>query len=215
MKLNILPALMIFVSVLGCIQSKPTTLSNTPQQLIDTSKAIKVSGQWVIPNNLIDQDTAWVTGDTLKFITCNDFVYNPFGKTTTRSDLRNTLLKKFTISDKVVESRFGSFKLNMLNYKSSKLAFFLDDDDTLTHSNIAKGEIYDSEAELLNGIKVGMTDESFYKKFFKFFPDELRVKYKVVALNACVDDITHIYSFEYGKLKSIKFTNQYVFNVEF
>lgn len=182
---------------------------------MDTAKSIKIGGYWATPTKLIGYHYATISGDTLNLVTCNNYVYSPFGKTKKKVDFKSLLLRKFTVADKTITDSLGSVDLNILKYKSSKLVFFLGDDDPLTHSTIVKGEIYDNDVELLYGIKVGMSEEEFYKKIFNYFPGELKSKYSVMSLHACVDGITHVYSFKNGIVNSIKFSNHYLFKVDY
>jgi hypothetical protein len=91
----------------------------------------------------------------------------------------------------------------------NKLSLFIDNDpESSMHGYIRGGQIMDSKVLFLNNIKVGMGVETFYKKFFDYFPTELSKKYKVVKLESCVADVTHIYTFNNGQLISVKFINQ-------
>ena len=97
----------------------------------------------------------------------------------------------------------------VLQLGDNHLDLFLDNDpEASTHGYIRGGEIADDKVVFLDNINVGMQIEDFYRKFFDYFPPELNNTFSVVAFEACVTDITHIYTFKNGRLKSIKFISQ-------
>jgi len=211
MKINCLALLGILVFVVsGCHPPVPTSTSTKPATLTDTIGAIKIGVFWAKPTKLIDYDTARVTGDTLHLTTCNEYVYSPFGIIEDRKTFKTSLLKDFTVRDVAAPALPQPYQMQILKYKSSKLIFFFDHDpEASKHSPIVKGEIYDEDVPFFNGIKIGMGLDAFYKTFFDYFPDSLKNKYKVIAIESCVTSITHVYTFQNQKLKSVKFISDY------
>jgi hypothetical protein len=91
----------------------------------------------------------------------------------------------------------------------NKLNLFLDNNpEASMHGYIRGGQIVDSKVIFSENIKVGMSVEDFYKRFFDYFPTELNKKFNVVEFESCVADVTHIYTFEKGLLSSVKFVAQ-------
>lgn len=203
--------------------SNSSTFKATNNNFVDTTKSFKIDGYWITPKESFDLNSLGrASVDTLHLVTCSEFVYFPFGKLTEKSSLKVSLLKNFN----VITSKRDTFTNIMLqvdsnkNFKqwsesielvldSNKLSLFLDNDqESSMHGYIREGKILDSSVLFINNIKVGIDIEDFYNKFFEYYPSELRKKYKVVKLESCVADVTHIYTFNNGKLVSVKFINQ-------
>jgi hypothetical protein len=97
----------------------------------------------------------------------------------------------------------------VLKWGDNKLSLFFDNDpEASRHGYIRGGEILDKNVIFINDIQIGMSAEGFYKKFFDYIPIVLTQKYKVIKLESCVTDITHIYTFDKGLLSSIKFISE-------
>lgn len=214
MKINCLTLLSVLVFVVsGCHSPVSTSTSTKPAPVTDTIGAIKIGGFWAKPTKLIDYDTAKVTGDTLHLVTCNEYVYSPFGIIEDRKTFKTSLLKDFTVKDIAAPALPQPYQMQVLKYKSSKLIFFFDHDpEAEKHSPIVKGEIYDEDVPFSSGLKIGTNLDDFYGIFFKYFPDDLKPRFKVIAIESCVMGLTHVYTFQNQKLKSVKFisdcTNQ-------
>ena len=213
--------LTVFLAVTSC--SNPTGYKSTTNNSVDTTKSFKVDSYWMTPKKSFDFNSLGKpSSDTLHLVTCSSYVYFPFGKLTDKSSLKASLIKDFNI----ISSKLETFSNIMspsdpsddfkqwsesieLEFGANKLSLFLDNDpESSMHGYIRGGQILDSKVIFLNNIKVGMGIEDFYKKFFDYFPTELRKKYKVVELESCVADVTHIYTFNNGLLSSVKFINQ-------
>ena len=186
---------------------------------VDTTKSFKVDHYWLTPNKAFDFNSLGESaGDTLRLVTCSNYVYFPFGKLTDKSSISTSLLKDFIITS-VKRDTFTNTNMTPpvfewsesvdLKLDNNKLNLFLDNDpEASMHGYIRGGQIVDSKVIFLDNIKVGMSIEDFYKKFFDYFPIELNKKYNVVEFESCVSDITHIYTFENGQLNSVKFVSQ-------
>jgi len=144
-------------------------------------------------------------------ITCDEYVFSPFGRLKTKADIEKCLLKKFSKIDRIDTMDIGAIELQILKFKSSRLILFFDNDPEATkHSFIFKGNIVDSDVDLLYGIKIGMSKEKFLMTFFETFPKILSDKYNNIVIESCIENISQIYSFKDDKLQSINFkTNSY------
>ena len=72
-------------------------------------------------------------------------------------------------------------------------------------SYITKGEIYDKAIKLVNGIKIGMSRNEFFKILFDKFPIKKEQSINEVVMETCVDGLKHHYTFQHNKLMSIRF----------
>ena len=198
--------------ILGCKQ--PIT---NARPKIDTSKSFKIDTFWVTPKHTIDFNSLTKTGtDTLDIAICGEYVYSPFGSIKDKSKFSSSLLKNFNVFDRTISADSVPIVLQVLKHNSSKLMFYFNNDpDAFKHSDIFKGEIYDSDVQFVNGIKIGMSVDAFYKSLFDYFPDELKNKYKFFVLESCVTGIKHIYKFENDKLKSVEFVTDYTFKSDY
>jgi hypothetical protein len=148
-------------------------------------------------------------------VTCNKYVYSPFGDIKSESDFKQSLLKRFVVEKRHEKHADELISLHYLHHGSSKLLFYFDSDDPATHSLIYKGEIRDTDVIFDNGIKPGMIASSFYASFFKFFPKKLEDNFNVVVLESCVTGIEHTYTFKDKYLQSVKFTTDYIFDIDY
>jgi len=190
---------------------------------LDTTKSFKVHNLWATPKQSFDLNSLGKSsGDTLHLVTCSEYVYFPFGKLTNKSSLKTSLLKGFNITNCKLDTFTNIMLPNdpnddihqwsesiELRLGVNNLSLFLDNDpEASIHGYIRGGQINDSNVIFLGNIKVGMSLQDFYKSFFDSFPNELSAKYKVVELESCVTDVTHIYSFDNGRLSTVKFVSQ-------
>ena len=189
----------------------------------DTTNSFKINNYWVTPKKTFNFNSLGkYSGDTLHLVTCAQYVYSPFGLLTDKSTLKTSLLKDF----KIISCKLDTFTNIMLpsdpsdDFKqwsesielelgTNKLNLFLDNDpEASKHSYIRGGQIVDSKVVFSENIKIGMDIEDFLRKFFDHFPTELTKKYKVVEFEACVTDLTHVYTFDNGHLRIVKFISQ-------
>ena len=213
--------LTVLLAVTSC--SNPTGYKSTTNNPVNTANSFKVGSYWLTPKKSFDFNSVGKSSiDTLHLVTCSSYIYFPFGKLTDKSSLNASLLKNFNI----ISSKLDTFTNIMMpsdtsdNFKQwsetielelgpNKLSLFLDNDpESSKHGYIRGGQIMDSKVLFLNDIKVGMGIEAFCKKFFDYFPTALSKKFKVVKLESCVADVTHISTFNNGLLRSVIFINQ-------
>ena len=209
-----LTVLLIMTGCFNTIQNKRIT-----ENLADTTKSFKVDNYWLTPKKSFDFNSVGKTsGDTLHFSTCCKYVYFPFGELTDKSSIKTSLLKDFTITSfkrdtftnaNMIPPFFEWSESVELSLADNKLYLIFDNDPEATmHGYIQGGQIVDSKVIFSENIRVGMSIENFYKKFFDHFPIELYKKFKVVEFESCVADVTHIYTFEKGLLSSVKFISR-------
>ncbi len=169
---------------------------------VDSCKSIKIDNFCVEPKLNLDFNTLIKSSDdTLSLSVCGDYVYHPFGQLTASSELATSRLKNF----KVISSR-GNAELFGIKHNSSMLQlYFTNDSESVKSSYIRGGEIYDSDVNFINGMKIGMKVSDFYDVLFVDFPPKLYNNYSVIVLESCVNGIRHIYNFRENKLFSVKF----------
>ena len=208
----------VFLLLTAC--SNNADKKSAADNSVDTTKSFKVANYWLTPKKSFDFNSLGKSsGDTLHIVTCDQYVYFPFGKLTDKSLLKTSLLKDFTItkfkldtftnamlpSDPSDDFKEWSESLE-LELGENKLSLYLDNDpEASTHGYIKGGHIVDSKVIFADKIKIGISAEDFYKTFFDYFPTKLLTKYKVVEFESCVTDVTHIYTFDNGQLSMVKF----------
>jgi hypothetical protein len=183
----------------------------------DTTISFKIDNYWLTPKKSFDFNSLGnSTGDTLDIVTCSDYAYFPFGQLTNKKSLAKSLLKDFIITE-FKRDTFTNLDVspNLLWYESmnmqlgeNKLSLSFDNDPEATmHGYINSGQIVNDKVVFYDNIKIGISIDEFYSKFFDYFPAELKPKYKVVKLETCVTDYVHIYTFDNGKLSNVKFVS--------
>jgi hypothetical protein len=209
--LNVLWICCIVILSCGCRIKKPTKAymrANPP-------KSFKIDDLLVTPKYFTEFDALLKSGpDTLGLSVISMYVYYPFGLIKSKSKPNLGLLKNFDISNKIIKTDIGNIDIQNLKHGSSKLIFYFNTVDGDRHSDILKGEVYDADVKFVNGIKIGMSVDDFYKCFFDSFPSELENKYKFFVLES-LDEVKHIYSFEDNKLKSVKFLSNQAFDADY
>ena len=171
----------------------------------------------VIPKASIDFNSIDKAGaDTLNLVICADYVFDPFGPVYDKSQLSSSILRNFDVVSRTYKMSQDTSEVQILKHGSSKMILFFDHDpEASRHSCILKGEIYDQDIEFINGIKIGMSQRSFYNKLFSSFPDKLLKDFKVVVLTSCVEDIKHVYSFQNNTLISVKFISDTYWKIDY
>ncbi|HET6226474.1 MAG TPA: hypothetical protein VFF27_09365 [Bacteroidia bacterium] len=142
-------------------------------------------------------------GDTLRLVSCADYIYSPFGKIENEAGLKLSLLKHAEVKIRAYDEQSDFYELGQ--GKNKLVLFFSDDTDGALSSSIVKGKIQDSSIVFNNGIHIGMNNVDFYKIFFESFPKKLQENYNVVEIESCVQGIKHVYMFEKKKLTSVEF----------
>lgn len=215
---RILLFLLTFIHVTICYNQ--SNLDPSKHKVLDTTASFKIDSYWVTPKQSFEFNSLGKTStDTLHLVTCAEYVYFPFGKITDTYQLKTSLLKDF----KIIRSQLDTFTNTMspddpsddlllwtesveLELGTNTLSLFLDNDpNTSIQSYLSGGQILDNKVVFQENVKVGMSIEDFYEKFFVNFPNELHHTYKVIKLESCVSDLTHIYTFDKGQLSSVKF----------
>jgi hypothetical protein len=183
---------------------------------VDTTKSFKIDNDWVTPKSTFDLSSLSKSSDTLSIIICDEYVYSPFGLIKDKSDLQTSLLKNFSITNRVDSMDIGPIEFQILKLNSSRLILFFDHDpEAVKHSSIFKGEIKDSNVNFSNNTKIGMDKDNFYKIFFDNFPTVIQDKFKVVVFESCIQNIKHYYNFENNKLTSVKFVTDSYWTVNY
>jgi hypothetical protein len=216
--LLVLPTVIIITD--GCKHSsKQTTYFKDSNQVQkpDTNISIRINGYSLIPKASLGFDTINKAGkDTLDLVICADYVYDPFGPIYDKSQLHSSILRKFDAVSRIDTLPPDTVELEILKHGSSRMILFFDhDDEADRHSRILKGEIYDQDVEFVNGIKIGMSLQSFYNKIFSNFPGQLLKDFRVVVFTSCVDGIKHVYSFKNSTLISVKFINDTYWKIDY
>ena len=207
--------LLPLLTILFSCDNQSSPVENAHDGPVDTSNAYIVEKFWVRPKSAFELHSIPQHHlDTLHLVSCADFVYFPFGKLTDSASLSSSLIKEFkitsfkrdTFTNTNVHPAMQWNETLYLTLNKNRLQLFLDNDpEASTHGYIQTGQIVDDKVTLVNNIRVGMGAGEFYGQFFEKFPADLINKYKVVKLESCVLDITHVYHFSDGRLKSIQF----------
>lgn len=150
--------------------------------------------------------------DTIHWVICGDYVFEPFGEIVDHKILSNRKLQKFKIKrDSIIHLQsldgkpYQSYEAH-LAHGSSILDVYIDKDPEVTrNSYITSGFIKDSDIVLGPGIRVGMSIDEFLKIFCLGYPPIVDKRRKVVLIESCVTSINHLYIFENGKLGTIRF----------
>ncbi len=201
----------------ACNNSKSEIKTEKSKQDIDTTGAVKIDKYWISPKPSLEFNSVQkISKDTLSIVVCSEYVYSPFGNIENKSKFESSILKKFSVTNRTDSLDVGKFEFNILKLNNNKLIFFFDNDpEASKHSNILKGEINSKEVKFINGVRVGMGKNEFYKVFFNDISNELIKKYNYLVLESCVQDIKHIYSFKDDKLLNIKFITDTYWTVNY
>jgi len=144
--------------------------------------------------------------DTLVVVTCAAYVFYPFGQLKSSSELQTSPLRHIHIRRFQKVQKDGVFQYYMLQFHSSHLILFFDDDKEAERSSyIMNGEIADSHVGFAKRVRIGMTKEEFASVFFVSMPTDRLVSYNAVEFESCVEGIRHIYEFEHNRLKRVRF----------
>jgi hypothetical protein len=211
----------ILLMIAGCNPQRNTQDNESEdtnrEAKADSSDVIEIDNFEVVPKRTFAFNSVLESyDDTLKLVTCGEYVFSPFGPLKNKSDLAKSNLKNFNIVDRVDQMDIGEIEFQILKLKSSKLILFFDNDpEASRQSYIFKGEIYDQEVNLADEIKIGMTKQAFINTYFDQFPDQLLEKYEIIIFESCVNDITHTYSFNNDVLESITFKTDSYWTVDY
>jgi hypothetical protein len=205
--MNRLLLFLITISILSFTFCKVSNGGVEQKSSLDSTKLFKIDTFEIVPKTTFDLTSIIkVSDDTLDIVTCSEYIYSPFGVIKNKSELKSSLLKHFSIETKTERTESGTYEFQLLKLNTNKLILFLTKDpESAKASYIFKGEIYDDNINFINGVRVGISSDSFYEIFFVSFPQKLKDQYNVVIMESCVTGIKHVYNFKNKKLNSIKF----------
>lgn len=211
MKLNSALALMLICCLaLNCRQPQSIADKKStkplPKQLIDSSKSFQIGSVWITPKKFFDYNSVLKSiGDTLDLVGCGEYIYSPFGPVNKKQNIAESLLKNFALTT-VTDTSELHYVYQVLTYKSSKIKFFFyNDPEASKASFITEGDIRDADVPFAVDIRIGMKEADFVKVFFDDFPETDVKGFKVITFRSCVESIVHLYEFENGVLKSVRF----------
>jgi hypothetical protein len=185
------------------------TIIKTAVAKPDTDKSFKIDDFWITPKPGLDYafgNAPTTNADTVNLPICSDYAFSPFGNIKNRSELPKSLLKHFSIVNKIDTSNGNKTIVQSLKLDSNKLLLFFDHDpEASRESYVIKGEIYDKTVTFANNIRIDMSEMAFYQMFFTNYPESLQNKYQVITFETCIEGLRHIYTFQNHHLHSVKF----------
>lgn len=186
----------------------PELSTSSATATVDTAVSFRIGSHWVTPDSSFEFNALLPTGaDTLHVVACQKYLIDPFGPVANMKQLQSSRLKNFAVAIRFTKQSNGIFPIQSLKKGGNRLLlYFQADPEEMVYSNILQGEINDSSVAFVNGVRVGMSVDSFYSRFFTVFPAVLQVKYKTVVFDYCVDDIRHIYDIKGGRISAVKFS---------
>lgn len=144
--------------------------------------------------------------DTIYIVSCDDFLFSPFGEMTSKRDLKDSPLKGFKVRSVRTRQRNGIFEMQYLQFGSSELVFFFDENpEGQRGSYVMRGDIQDSSVLLGRHVRVGMAKRQFVDSFFASFPVSELARSRIFVLDTCLGDVRHVYTFESDRLVRIRF----------
>lgn len=147
-----------------------------------------------------------LTNDTLTITTTGWEFYYPFGKIKNLSKLKSVFAgykyAEETTDNSLVLHRF---------YKDSSFVKFIKSDDGDSYE-IVSGLINSNDLIIDNHIAIGMSQENFYKLFFKQNVANYLEGVKIIEIITTVRGVWHYYVFSGGKLLYVKFSTDYQVN---
>jgi hypothetical protein len=146
--------------------------------------------------------------DTVYVVSCDEFLFSPFGVMKSKRDLRRSTLRDLTFNSIRRSQSDGTFEYEYLHSHTSRLILFFDTDTEGERSSyIMQGEIRDSTIRLAKHVRLGMTKQEFVDSFFLAFPLNELYRARVFVFDTCLGDVRHFYVFEQNKLVRILFDN--------
>jgi len=142
--------------------------------------------------------------DTIIFTSPASFLYFPMGKFKKETEILNNY-PELKLSNQQYVSDAGLFQLYKYRYKQSFIKMIKNDESGLL--DIVSAKIVDKDITLKNGVAVGIQKTNFIKLFFK--PGVNLENYNVVKIESLILGITHIYSFNEGRLNEIIIDSDY------
>lgn len=202
------------------LYKRDTSKLNTSDVGHQSDSIIKIAGYYVKPKKSLElyqsNCNSDMIGDTFTIAIGLDYVYSPFGTLTDKSQISNSLLKNFFCTNRMDTMDVGVFEFQILHHDSSRLILFFDHDSFASReSYVFDGDIKDTDVNLAEEIRIGMSKKDFIKTFFDEFPDELLKKYDIIAFESGGYDIRHTYTFKDEKLETIYFRSHTYWPVKY
>jgi hypothetical protein len=217
MKPLILGVFGLSVVLISCKNSNQSYNSKQDDFVIDTLNSVRFGNDWVTPKTTFDFNSFIdFQGDTLRIVTCAEFVYSPFGLIQNRTGLKSSKLKHFVCIDIIEQMGNREFEFQKLSLDSNRLILFFDNDpESSKGSYVFKGEIFDNRVNFDNKVRIGMTKKEFIGAFFTYFPENVMNKYNTIIFESCVQAVRHTYSFKNNSLESVKFDSDSYWTVDY
>ena len=148
------------------------------------------------------------TPDTLYLVSTSDFLFYPFGSTSTLKAFGQRY-SEFTFQPET-DPADPTVRLYRGTLPGGFVKLFADDDKQ--DLALVAGRLTAPGLRLANGLTVGMAQRAFFATFFREPPRAGLLAPKVVTLVSGLDGIRHYYSFTDGRLARIEFDSDYQFN---
>lgn len=148
-----------------------------------------------------------VRGDSVFVVSGSRFALEPFGSIKGPAQVARSPLRIFSVSSFRKRQPNGEFQYHRLRHRSSLLHLrFQDDPEASPGVDYSiYGVVRDSTVPLPNGVRVGMSMDSFLDIYFERFPAEYRTATLHVVVDHCVASLRQIYRCEHGTLRSVEF----------
>jgi hypothetical protein len=143
------------------------------------------------------------SNDTILFVICSEYVYYPFGNLQKSSNLSDSFLKNFRITNK--DSLQGTELINLELDSNQIKIYFNNSNEGSIHSYIFDGTIKNNKVKFVNETRIGIDKYKFIHQFFHTFDEDLLKESRVIIFESCVRDIEHIYNFKNDTLTSLIF----------
>jgi hypothetical protein len=146
--------------------------------------------------------------DTVHVVSCDDFLFSPFGHMKSARDLRRGILRNLKFHSTRKRQPNGIFEYQYLQSATSRLILYFNTDiEAQRSSYVMRGQIRDSTIQLAKHIRLGMTKQEFVNTFFLRFPLDQLDRARVFVFETCLDDVRHFYFFDHNRLNKILFDN--------
>jgi hypothetical protein len=160
------------------------------------------------PKKEFDITEISIKGDTLSFVSSNDYLWYPFG-VFKNIDLFKKVCKKASVEQREYSLRSDTLKyitnrLHEIKIGRSKLILH-SEPDNFEGLTIIKGTISDNSIEFKNNIQIGMSKSKFMHNVFDAIPKGQIKHIRVVEMISIVDGMWHYYTFNNGKLIRVDF----------
>jgi hypothetical protein len=152
-------------------------------------------------------DEIKIIGDTLMFVSPDDFFYYPFGKYSN--------VKTFAIGNQIwgtprikIYTEPNKTKVYIFAHRNSSLLVLRNPDTGLIE--LFNSRIFDKDIRFVRPINVGMGQLNFLQIFFKDINQSSIRGIKVVKVESTIEGIWNRYFFTNGRLEHVTFDTDYV-----